>query len=216
MTYPKKFAQKVLFAVLFFSLISTFCIYAASAETMTVKAEASPSQPAVGDTVTVTIKMADAQNLFGLDVTLDWNPSILEFVSATPQLGVESHAEGVLHESTSYPIEVDDNSHINGEYHLLATSTGASTASFSGSGTIATVTFKVVGSGSADLALDVELAQKGEVDVVVPGTLVDSVTAAIPEFPISTLILVLGVAATVTILAATKLHKKASPPTPYL
>ncbi len=59
-----------------------------------------------------------------------------------------------------------------GEYHLLATSTGSSTPSFSGSGTIATVTFSVTSTGATGLALeDVELSDDcigGTVNLVTP------------------------------------------------
>ncbi|MGB6067156.1 MAG: cohesin domain-containing protein, partial [Desulfomonilaceae bacterium] len=148
MKNPSRQAKIILFAVLLFSLASTFFMYAASADTMTVNAEATPSQPHVGDTLTVDIKIPNAQNLFGVDVTLDWNPSVLQFISATPQLGVESHSGGVLHESNSYPIEIDDNSQTAaGEYHLLATATGQSTPGFSGSGTIVTLKFNVTSTG---------------------------------------------------------------------
>ena len=155
-----------------------------------MKAEASTSQPHVGDTLTVNIKISNVQNLFGVDVTLNWNPSVLSVVSATSQLGVESHSGGVLHETSSYPIEVVDDiaSQSIGEYHLLATSTG-SASPFSGSGTIATVTFKVTSSGSTGLTLASELsdhpAAGGTANLIVHSDTADSVTAVASEPSIS-------------------------------
>jgi hypothetical protein len=207
MKNPTKQTIRILLAVLLFSLISTVFVYAASAETMTVTAEATTSQVKVGDILTVNIKISNAQNLFGLDVNLNWNPSVLDFVSATPLLGVESHPQGVLHESSSYPIEVDDSSQTGGQYHLLATSTGQSTPGFSGSGTIVTVTFNVTASGSAGLGLTVELAQFGNTEVVVPFTSVDSVTIVIPEFPTIAFIIVLLIAASAAVVVSAKLYK---------
>ncbi len=207
-----KHAKTVLFAVLLLSLASTYFVCLASADTMTVNAQATPSQPHVGDTLTVDVKIPNAQNLFGVDVTLDWNPSVLQFISATPQLGVESHSGGVLHESGSYPIEIVDNSQTAaGEYHLLATATGSTTPGFSGSGTIVTLKFNVTSAGSAGLSLDVELAQLGNVNVVVPSTSVDSVNTTVPEFPLTALIVGLVVAATATVIISTKLLKHKQP-----
>ncbi len=208
MSNPIRRCRWILFTVLALTLVFSAYMSAAQAASMTVRGDASSDQPIVSDTLTVTLKISNAQNLFGVDVTLEWNPSVLKFVSASPMLGVESHSGGVLHESASYPIEVGDNSHTEASYHLLATSTGSDTSSFNGDGTIAVVTFKVVGAGSAGLDLYVELAQLGNTDVVVPQTSVSAVNVAIPEFPISALVVVLVVAATVSVVAATKLLKR--------
>ena len=205
--------KPIIVAILVCTIVSICFIYTVSAQSTVVKAEASTSKPHVGDTLTVNIKISNVQNLFGVDVTLSWNSSVLNLVSATPQLGVESHSGGVLHESSSYPIEVADNtaSQSDAEYHLLATSTGSSTPAFTGSGTIATVTFTVTSTGSTGLALeDVELSQlasDGTVNLVTPSTSVDSVNPVIPEFPITTIIVILVVLATATIAISTKLQK---------
>ena len=196
-------------AILVCTIVSMCFVYTVSAQNTLVRAEASTSQPHVGDTLTVNIVISDAQNLFGVDVTLNWNSSTLTLVSATPQLGVESHSDGVLHESSSYPIEVVENtaSQSDAEFHLLATSTGSSTPAFTGSGTIATVTFTVASVGSTGLALnDVELSIKGSVDVVTPSTSVDSVNPIIPEYPITIIILIFIALATATVAVSTKLH----------
>ncbi len=191
-------------------LVSLCLAYTVSAQGTAVKAEASASQPQVGDTLTVNIKVSNAQNLYGVDVTLNWNTAVLEVVSAIHQLGVESHSGGVLHESSTYPITVAEDvaSQSTGQYHLLASSTGASTPAFSGSGTIATVTFNVTDTGSTGLELqDVELSvsqSDGTFELVAPSTSVDSVNAVIPEFPTVTIVIVLVVIATVTLALTTK------------
>jgi minor extracellular serine protease Vpr len=174
--------KAIMVAVLVCTIASICFVYTASAQSTQVKAEVSTIQPHVGDTLTINIKISNAQNLYGVDVTLDWNPSTLALVSATHQLGVESYSGGVLHESSSYPIDVIDNdaSQSDGKYHLLATSTGSTTPAFTGSGTIAVVTFTVTGTGASGLALnDVELSQlasDGTINLVNPSTSVDSVT----------------------------------------
>lgn len=213
MKNPTKTTSKIIIAILVCTLVSFSLVFCVSAQNTIVKAEASTSQPHLGDTLTVNIKVSDAQNLFGVDVTLNWNPSVLKLVSATPQLGVESHSGGVLHESSSYPIEIvnNDASQTSGQYHLLATSTGSVTPSFSGSGTIATVTFNVTSIGSAGLTLeDVELSELAtdrNVNLVTPSTSVDSVNPVIPEFPIATIIVLLVVLVTATVAISTKLLK---------
>jgi hypothetical protein len=161
--------SKVFFAVLLLCLVLPSLMYVASAQSTTVTAEASLSQLKIGEKLTVTVKISDAVDLYGLDVTLSWNNEIIEAVSATSTLGIESNSNGVLHESAAYPLEVEQDSFTSGQYHLLATSTGSSTPSFSGSGTIATLCFNVIGSGSADFMLNVELSTRdatGEISLV--------------------------------------------------
>jgi hypothetical protein len=159
MKNPSKLIVIIAFTFLVCTLVSFIFVSSVSAQGTAVRAEASTSQPNVGDTLTVTIKISSVSNLFGVDITLSWNPLVLSVVSATLQLGVESHSGGVLHETPSYPIEVVDDitSQLTGQYHLLATSTG-SASPFAGSGTIATLTFRVINPGSTGLALTSELA----------------------------------------------------------
>lgn len=203
-----RISGKVVFAVLVFCLVSSCFVYAASAQSTTVSAEANSNQLKVGDTLTVTIKIRDAVDLYGLDVTLNWNSSVLKAFSATNSLGVESNSNGVLHQSTAYPIDVEEDTVTDGQYHLLATSQGSNTPSFSGSGTIATIVFNVTGTGSANLSLDnVELSMRdstGEISLVTPQTDVSAVNAVIPELPTTALILALAIAATAIIIIATK------------
>ncbi len=202
--------SKIVAAALFCTIIFFNSVVAVSAQGIMVKAEASASQPNIGDNLTVAITLSNAQNVFGVDVSLDWNPEVLQLVSATPQLGVESHPGGVLHESLEYPIDIvsNDASQDIAEYHLLATSTGSSTPGFSGSGIIATVTFTVKTTGSTGLVLDgVELAIKGNVEVVTPSTSVDYINP-IPEFPGSATMVSLLVAAIVSGVALVAIRKR--------
>lgn len=200
--------KAAVFAVLILCLVSPCLVYAASAQSTTVTAEASSNQLKVGDTLTVTLKVSDAVDLYGVDVTFSWNTSVLEALSATSNLGVESNSNGVLHQSADYPIDVITDGVTDGEYQLVATSTGSNTPSFSGSGTIATVIFNVTGSGSANLSLDdVELSIRdsaGEISLLTPSTNASTVTTVIPEFPVAALILALAVVAAAVIIIATK------------
>lgn len=203
-------SKLVVFAVLLFSLVSTCLVYAASAAATSVTAEANKTQLNVGDTLTVTIKVTDAVDLYGLDVTLNWNTAVLKAISATNSLGVESHSDGVLHESNSYAIDIEDNAIVDGQYHLLATSTGAVTPSFSGSGTIAIITFNVTGGGDPGLSLSAEFSSRnsaGEVSLNEPSTSVSTVNVAVPEFPTIAVVAVMAITAVGSVIVAVKLHK---------
>jgi len=217
MNFPTKSTSKIILTVFVCTLLSFNLVYGVSAQGTVVKAEASTNQPQVGDTLTVNIIISNVQNLFGVDIKLNWNSSILNLVSTNPQLGVESHSGGVLHESQSFPIEVvyNDASQTLGQYHLLATSTGSAIPSFSGSGTITIVTFNVTGIGYTGLALiDVELSELAAdrtVNLVTPSTSVDPVNPLIPEFPITAIMGLLLVLATASVAISTKLLRKEQP-----
>lgn len=197
------------FAVLIFGLVSPFLVCGAFAQATTISAEVQQTQLEVGDTLVVAIKVSNAVDLYGLDVTLDWNKEVLAVIDATNNLGVESHPEGVLHESPAYPIEVLEETTSNSQYHLLATSTGPIQA-FSGSGTIATIVFNVTDVGDAGLCLKAELSVRnaaGEVSLLTPSTRVDLVNVVIPEFPTVELVAGVTVASAFVIVVMFMLRK---------
>lgn len=227
MKNPSKLASKFFLVLLVCIVIAIGFSPAVSAQNTVVKAEASTIEPNVGNVITVYIKISNAQQLFGVDVTLSWNPSVLTVIAATAQLGVESHSGGVLHESSTYPIEIDSNnvSQSDGQYHLLATSTGLTTPAFTGSGNIATLTFKVTATGSAGLTFDnVELsiiASDGSVSLVTPSTSADTITAiasgssstpntSVPEFTNIAVLGILIIIATATALSTKLLRNRAN------
>ena len=216
----KKTIQRAAISLLVLAICAMFSVAilpAASAADTIVKAEASVNQLKIGDTLTINIKILNAQDLFGLDVTLSWNNQVLQLQSASNQLGVESHPNGVLHESADYPIEVvsDEASQDTGLYHLSATSTGASTPTFNGNGNIATLSFKVAAAGATGLALeDVEVSQLLEDETAVlvePSTSVDSLSAAVPEFPVTAIVVAAVIAVKATLLVTTKVMKSKKP-----
>jgi hypothetical protein len=184
MKNPSKLIVIITFTFLVCTLVSFIFVSSVSAQGTSVRAVASINQLNVGDTLTVTIKISNVQNLFGVDITLSWNPSVLSVVSATSQLGVESHSGGVLHETSSYQIEVVDDtaSQSTGQYHLLATSTGSATP-FYGSGNIAILSFRVMDPGSTGLALASELADHpaagGNANLIIHTDTADAVSAVI-------------------------------------
>jgi hypothetical protein len=154
-------------AVLVCALLSIFAIstvYAQSTTTV-MNAQASTSQPQVGRNLTVTLTISNVQNLAGIDTSLTWNAAVLSLTNSVLNLG-DSHTNGVLHGSklnydqnnlASGDIYVSETK-VSGSYELVAQSVGASNPGFTGSGTIVTLTFKVLTTGSAGLSLDTDLA----------------------------------------------------------
>jgi len=174
-----------------------------------VRVEPHDNTAAVGETFTINITLTDVQNLFGLEVTLDWNASILQIVGEDVRLGVESHPDGVLHE----PI-FNQTTQEEGKYQIVATSTGHDTPSFNGSGNIVEITFKVIEAGSSQLDLETKLASKpplGGVSSPIVHTTTDGLfgpeTPQQPVWPYAVLLIVIGLVGTAT---ATLMYRRRS------
>jgi len=210
---PKNTCYPLICALLIISLVTS-----ASAAGTVVKAQASLSEPKIGDTLTVTISITDVTNLYGIDIQLDWNPNVLSIIEAKSMLGAEANPGGVLHESGSDTLLVveDSASQTAGQYSLTATSTGSSPA-FSGSGTIAIVTFNVTNAGQTGLTLQSELADKpatGETANFITHTdTADNITTVVPEFSSIAIIAILVIGATAA-LVITKKHTTKTQPNP--
>jgi hypothetical protein len=104
----------------------------------------------VGQSFTINITVANVQNLYGLDVTVDWGSSVLQLVKIDVRLG-HTDTDGVLYNSslTSSPYIVV-NSTLDGQYEIAATSE-APAPSFNGTGNIVRLTFKVIDSGNSSI-----------------------------------------------------------------
>jgi hypothetical protein len=175
----------------------------------TVNAQPSMTSPGVGQTLTVNVTISNVQNLYGVDVTLSWNTSVLKVLSATSLLGVESHPTGVLHESIL--VVEDSASQQAGEYTLVATSQGSAGA-FSGSGTIATVTFNVTSVGHSALELETELsdhpAPGDSSNLINHNDVSGSVDVSIPEFStIAALVVFLALATGALVFSKKHMNK---------
>ena len=212
------------------ALILVCCIIVVGSS-QSAKAQASPATVNVlptqnsikeGQTLTVNVTVSNVQNLYAIDLTLDWNASILQIQNVNLQLGVNSqptaHPNGVLYGNQISDSIVAGDIFVNatqttGEYRLVATSV-APASSFNGSGAIAIFTFNVTGVGHSGLTVQSELADHPEpgestsepiAHTDVSGS-VDA--AAIPEFPEIALVTVLVALTTVTLLVSRKSFKK--------
>jgi len=185
------------------SLVNMIVVQAAS-ETI-VKVEPYSISTDIGETFTINITVVEVQNLYGIEVTLCWNASILEVVSLDLRLGFESHPDGVLHELPSAPIFVAENnvSKEQGKYRLAATSI-VPAPSFNGSGNIVRLTFNATNIGNSKLDLETQLYdypppdREPRISWPIEHITIDGSFDVIPEFP--NVIIVLFLFMVVTIL----------------
>jgi len=214
MALPKLKTAKTLLFILIATLLTLSLIQTAfpqSSSNTKVAVNPASTNALLGKTITINITLSNVQNLYGLDVTLLWNPSALKIQNVNIRLGVESHLDGVLHEAPSADIFVQENNadQENGEYHLVATSV-APASSFSGSGTIASITFNVTDIGHSELILTTELGDYNPSG----SNLIDhtdvngSVDSVIPEFPSATAISIVIILVITTIVLSKRLLGK--------
>jgi len=181
----------------------------------------------LGKPITINITISNVQNLYGVDVTLFWDPSALAIQNVDLRLGVESHPDGVLHEEADADIFIQKNDvdQANGEYDLVATSASPA-PSFSGSGNIVSITFNVTTTGRSDFILTTELGDYNPSG----GNQIDhtdvsgSVDSAIPEFPSATAISLILILVITTVVLTKRLrdksrsnpkHSEAQVPSPF-
>lgn len=139
--------------LLMFAYMEKVAVYASSLATVSVEPYANFVN--VGETFTIRITLTDVQNLYGVEIVLYWNVSVLQIVNVNVQLGVESHPDGVLHENIQF--FKNETNQTEGKY-FLAASSASPAAPFSGSGTIVIITFNVTKVGYSKLDLETELA----------------------------------------------------------
>jgi hypothetical protein len=208
---PSLIISKLFILALALSLVALLTFCTAMAQGTTVRAQPSKTSPKNGETFTVDITISNVQNLYAVDVSLAWNNAILRITGASPQLGVESHPGGVLHQSVY--IAENSMSQQSGTYRLVATSEG-SAAAFSGSGKIVTLTFLVVQAGHSQLALQTELADKPALPNpanLIPHTDVSSsVDTIVPEFSTVLALVVFLTLATGALVYSKKYTKRGS------
>ena len=117
----------------------------------TIRVEPYGSMAQVGESFTINVTLSDVQNLYGVEVAVRWNASILQLVNVDVRLGNESNPDGILHEPIF--IAINETVQNEGRYHLAAAST-VPADSFNGTGNIVKLTFNVTGLGICRLDLD--------------------------------------------------------------
>jgi hypothetical protein len=115
----------------------------------TLRLEPSLCFASLGETFTANVTITDVQNLYGLEVVVSWNASVLEATRVDVKVG---QAGGVLYSS----VYIAENSTINSQYTLAATSV-APAPPFNGTGTAATITFRVKDHGNSSFSMTSQL-----------------------------------------------------------
>lgn len=149
-------AKKIfLCATILLTLTLTQMMTVKAAPEPTIEVEPYVSTAQVGQSFTINITLTNVENLYGVQVTLYWNASILKVVNTDVRLGVENHSDGILHQ----PIYIVKNETIQeeGTYTLAGTSTSPAQP-FNGSGNIVRITFNVISAGSCRLDLAAQLS----------------------------------------------------------
>lgn len=103
----------------------------------------------LGQIFNVNITVADVQNLYGLEIDVIWNASVLEIAGVDVKIG---QAGGAL----CSPVYIAENSTTTSQYILAATSV-APAPPFNGTGTAATITFRVKDHGNSTLNVTSQL-----------------------------------------------------------
>lgn len=141
-------------------------------------------------------------NLYGLGIILSWDPTILDYTQRSVAIPVETHPDGVLHETTFLlKNEVNETS---GTYELSATSflPASSFNSPNSNSTVFNMTFNAIGLGICPLNITLSsLAElpTGDFPIGIPHWVIRSDVTVIPEFP-SVVILPLFITATLLVV----------------
>jgi hypothetical protein len=173
-----------------------------------VKVEPSVSSADVGEIFTIKIMVLDVQNLYGVEVNLYWNSSILEPVNIDIRL---NETDGVLYN----PIYTAENSTQKGKYILVATSMNPAPP-FNGSGNIVKVTFNVTNSGNSILHLETQLYdypppdREPRISFPIEHTTIDGSFSVIPEFPSIIIPLLFMVLTIFAVILSKKISRKLS------
>ena len=106
----------------------------------------------VGQSFAINITVADVQNLYAVDVIVNWNSSVLQLVNADVRLA-PTDPDGVLYNSSMDSVWIQTNNLTSpGSYEISATSVGPAPP-FNGTGNIVIITFNVTGSGYSSIDL---------------------------------------------------------------
>ena len=96
---------------------------------------------AIGETFTISVVVSDVENLYGFDVKLRWDPTIVEYVSHVVMTPVESYEAGILHDPVL--LVKDEVDPATGTYWVACASMSPAEP-FGGNGAFFTMTFKLV------------------------------------------------------------------------
>jgi len=102
----------------------------------------------IDETFAVDIVVADVENLYGVDIPFQWDPSILEYVSHTAKIPVETYPDGILHQPG---ITIMDTADPTAGTYALAYACMNPAPVFDGTGIAFSMTFRVIKAGGCAL-----------------------------------------------------------------
>lgn len=91
-----------------------------------------------GDEFTIAVMVEDVEELYGLQIGLSWNATLLDYVSHTVTISMENHSNGILHEPALILNDYVDPT--LGTFEIAAACLFEA-PSFNGSGTVFEITF---------------------------------------------------------------------------
>jgi len=161
-----------------------------------------------GEVFTVNITVIDVQNLYGVEVDVRWNTSLLQLMDVDIRLGVNSHPDGVLYEPF-----INITQENTGEYTIAATSYTPAPP-FNGSGNIIRITFQAIDDGETAIDLETKLYDYPPPDRVpresqpIPYTTINGTIIIIPEFSNAIILVIFLIIATTLLTLLARNQKK--------
>jgi hypothetical protein len=113
-----------------------------------IRVEPGLVQTQEGLTFTVSVRITDPVDLWGLNFNMSWNASLLEYVGHSLYIPQNTYSWGVLYSPATITKDIVDP--LAGTYWIAAASSGAA-APFNRDGTVFNMTFRAIGVGTCYL-----------------------------------------------------------------
>lgn len=147
----KQFFRLVLPVVLLLTIGFTVAATAFAEASATLRTDPQSLGLKPGETGTVTIRASDVQNMYGVEFHLTFDPNIVEVVDADAAKPGAQIAQGDWLKNSFVAVNKADNAAGKIDYGVTLLNPAPAV---SGSGVIATITFKAKGNGTSPLRID--------------------------------------------------------------
>jgi len=150
--YPKKGESammkksKIIALIIILMLLSSLgtFINPVAGQTTTVKVDPPLTEyyvKATGTQITIAVKIADVENLYGFDLKFRWNTTFLQYVSHSVHVPRDTYLDGVLWNPI---LSLADEVNTTEGTYWISKASMAPAPSFNGAGTVFTMTFQVI------------------------------------------------------------------------
>jgi len=206
-------SQIILISTFTLFLAVSFLIRTSFAQGTVVEVLPSAISADVGQSFAINITVVDVQNLYAVDVVVNWNSSVLQLVNVDVRLA-PADSDGVLYNSSLAPVYIAVNQTYPGNYEISATSVGPAPP-FNGTGNIVIITFNVIGSGYSSIDLtesqlwDYALVREPPISMPIDhSTVGGQFSITVVEIPNSAIFLVFTVLTVSALVLSRKMTKK--------